>query len=151
MSVAALAVSQSSSIRPVPKPKRRRSRPVVRGRAAYRVAAAQGHAYEGVAGDESAIDYLDTSRLVDRRRDPLVVAMVRLFGAIEHDLNASAASRAMASRGKALGLEAIRLDRIIGEHDERARQQVLASLEADRTVVAVTEQLLTGRETAEAV
>lgn len=151
MSVAPLADSQSSTVHPVPKPKRRRSRPVVRGRAAHRLAAAQGHAYEDIAADLEATDAIEMACAVDRRRDPLIVEMVRLFSAIRRDLNSSAASCALATRGAALGCEAIRLDQIIGEHDDRARQQTLASADAGRAVVAIQESLLTGRKPAEAV
>lgn len=145
MSAAAIA----PNVRPVPKPaKRRRASRAVVGSAARRLAVAQGFAFEGIAADLEATDALDTSSKVDRRRDPLIVEMVRLFTAIRHDLSTSAASRALATRGAALGCEAVRLDQIIGEHDRRARHQTVLSVEADRAVVAVQESLLTGREVA---
>lgn len=135
-----------TTIHPVPKPKRRPSHTVVRGRAAYRLAAAQGYAFEDIAADVETADALAVARQVDQRRDPLIVEMVRLFAAIEHDLNISAGSRALATRGKACGLEAIRLDRIKDEHDERAEQQTANSIAAGRAVVTIQDGLLTGRE-----
>lgn len=149
MSVAPASSSHRSTIHAVPKPVRRsqtRQGPLATGLVAKRLAAAEGHLIEDIAADLEAVDALAVAKQVDRRRDPLVVEMVRLFGAIEHDLSASAASRALATRGKALGCEAIRLDRIKDEHDERAEHQTVASIAAGRIVVTVHETLLTGVE-----
>lgn len=137
-------ITHRTTVHPVPKPKRRTYRVIVRGRAAYRLADAQGFAFEDIAADIEANDALTVAQQIDQRRDPLILEMVRLFVAIRHDLSTSAASRALATRGAALGAEAVRLDQIIAEHDERARQQTAASLEAGRAVVAVHESLLRG-------
>jgi len=143
MSVVPTVTPQYTTIRPVPKPS---PRPIVSGRAAYRLAEAQGFTFEDIAADAEAAHALDVGKVIDLRRDPLVYEMVRLFRAIRHDLNISPASRVMATKGEACGLEAIRLDRIKDEHDLMAELRIDASIEHGRAVVAVQEELLTGRE-----
>lgn len=106
---------------------------------------AQGFVFSDIHADADATDALDTARAIDRRRDPLVREMTRLFMAIRHDLNTSATSRALATRGEALGREAVRLDRLVDEHAERAEQHVGRSIEAGRAVVALHEAVLVGR------
>lgn len=142
MSVSSPVTVDRTTIRAVPKPT---PRPIVNGRAAYRLAEAQGFSFEDIAADVEAARALDVGKVIDLRRDPLVFQMVRLFRAIRHDMNVSAASRAMATQGEACGLEAIRLDRIKDEHDLTAEIHVDASIEYGRSAVAVHEELLTGR------
>lgn len=114
------------------------------------VTLAQGHAWDDIAADADAADRLATARLIDRQqRDPLILEMTRLFTAIRHDLNTSAASRALAAQGEAKGKEAIRVDRAIDEHTDFAEQGVDLSIEAGRALVAVQELLLTGRAASE--
>lgn len=140
--IAPSPTTKRTTLRPVPKPT---PRPIVGGRAAYRLAQAQGRAFEDIAADLDAAEVLGVGRLVDHRRDPLILEIVRLFSAIRHDLGTSRASRALATRGEACALEAIRLDRIKDEHDADAERYVGASLAAGRAVIAVHEELLTGR------
>lgn len=129
-----------SSFRPVPKPA-----PVQLGqRAAEKLAQAQGHAFADIAADAEALDAHATADRIDADRDPLIVRIVRLAGAIEHDLRTSRASRALATQIKAAGLEAIRKDRLHDEHRARERAGIAASIDAGRSVVAVQESLLTG-------
>jgi hypothetical protein len=148
MSVSAPANQHRTTVRPVPKPIRR---PIATGAVARRLAETEGFAFADIAADQEAADALDVATLVDTRRDPLVVEMTRLFTAIRCDLNTPPAVRALATRGEACGREAVRLDRIIAEHDQRARTEVAASIVAGRTVVGALECLLTGKEPGEAL
>lgn len=141
-------VSQFTTIYPVPKPKparkRRRAHVEVSRLAAHELVRAQGYAAKDIVADLEAAEALGVARAIDKRRDPLILEMARLFAAIRHDLNTSKASVALATRGEACALEAIRLDRITDEHGVRAQVQVSTSIEAGQAVVAVHEGLLTG-------
>jgi hypothetical protein len=133
------------TIRPVPKPGARRAR-YVGQHAQRRLTDVQGHAFRDISADVVARQALSVAKAVDARRDPLIVKMTRLFMAIRHDVNTSAASRAMATEGEACGHEAIRLDAIVAEHEHRAEQGIETSIEAGQAVAGGIDDVLTGYE-----
>jgi hypothetical protein len=69
---------------------------------------------------------------------------------IRADLNCPLHLRDLAAIGEAAGREAIRLDRIVGEHDARAARHVERSAHAGRRAVSGLEMVLTGRTCDEA-
>lgn len=144
MPVASPSTLKPTTLRPVPKPSRKPAAIEISRLAAHRLVEAQGFLFNDIAADLDASQALEVAENIDRQRDPLLPQMVRLFRAIRHDLNISAASRAMAVEGERCGLEAIRLDRIKDEHDARAKRLVLVSIEHGHVVVASHEALLTG-------
>jgi hypothetical protein len=104
---------------------------------------AQGHAFRDIAADLDAADALTTSATIDARRDEHVRNALRLVRLARKD-RANVESYAALAEGHLA--EAIRLDRIVAEHDARARRQVALSADQGRAVVAEQEVLLMGSE-----
>lgn len=129
-----------TSIRPVPKP-RRRSSARVGGLAAYRLAEAQGHAFRDIAADLDAADANDTADQIDARRDEHIRQALRLVRLARHDRANAESYLALADGHMA---EAIRTDRIHDQHRRRGRRLIAASIQAGRDVVGVHEELLSG-------
>lgn len=138
-SIARTAPARTTSVRGVPKPA---SKPLATGAVAQRLTVAQGHAFRDIAADLEAANALQTSKAIDNRRDEHIRQALRLVRLARHDRTNAESYVALADGHLC---EAIRLDRIVAEHDGRAREQVAASADAGRAVVGEHEALLAVR------